>query len=163
MRNFFGSDTAQVEHALQVTGFAEQILDGEAVTAQFTRQVVGLVGLLHDVGIPAALKQHGSAAGPFQEQAGEPIARLLLTELNVRPDVRERVCFIVRHHHSQQFIDGLDFQILFEADALVNIPNRHAHGRLTQPLAELIAETFRTTTGRELISRWGREQGLLAE
>jgi hypothetical protein len=31
------------------------------------------------------------------------------------------VCFLVGHHHTYQAIDGMDFQILIEADFLVNI------------------------------------------
>ena len=32
------------------------------------------------------------------------------------PDV-ERICFIIGHHHTYKAIDGLDFQILVEADS----------------------------------------------
>lgn len=32
----------------------------------------------------------------------------------------ERVCFLVGHHHTYNMIDGLDYQILVEADFLVN-------------------------------------------
>ncbi len=161
MQEYFAPDQGQVQHALAVTEFAERIYTGERVEQPFTALVVTLAGLFHDVGIPEALRLHGTAAGPYQEEAGEPIARRLLTSLSVRPDVLERVCYIVRHHHSQEFIDGLDFQIIFEADALVNLPNRHRAGRLTGSLAETIAQVFVTDTGRKLITAWGREQGLL--
>ena len=32
----------------------------------------------------------------------------------------DRVCFLVGHHHTYTEIDGIDFQILVEADFLVN-------------------------------------------
>lgn len=161
MQEYFASDERQVQHALSVTDFAERIHAGEAPGQPFIAQVVTLAGIFHDVGIPEALRLHGTAAGPYQEEAGEPIARRLLSALEVRPDVLERVCYIVRHHHSQEFVDGLDFQIILEADALVNIPNRHRAGRLTDALDQLIAQIFVTASGRKLISSWGREQGLL--
>lgn len=161
MQAYFAPEEAQVQHALKVTGFAERIFAGEGLHQDFIQQVIVLSGIFHDVGIPEALRLHGTAAGPYQEEAGEPIARRLLTDLSTRADIRERVCFIVRHHHSQEFVDGVDFQIILEADALVNIPNRHAHGRLTQPLSELIEQIFVTRTGREIITSWGNEQGLV--
>lgn len=89
------------------------------------------------------------------------MARQLLEELGVRPDIRERVCYIVRHHHSPEYIDALDFQILYEADALVNIPNRWQHGQLQEPgeLEALIQQTFRTMTGMALIRKWAQTKG----
>ena len=31
-----------------------------------------------------------------------------------------RVCFLIGHHHTYDQVDGLDYQILLEADFLVN-------------------------------------------
>lgn len=155
MQEYF-QDQRFVDHALAVTNFAEKIAAGEKLTGPFMQQVIILAGIFHDVGIPVAIEKHGSGAGPLQEQEGEPIAREVLQQLGVRSDIRERVCYIVRHHHSLEFIDGLDFQILYEADALVNIPNRYQHGQL-QELGELeavIAQTFRTASGQTLIRQW---------
>lgn len=154
MQEYFG-DQRFIDHALAVTSFAEHIVAGERITSPFMQQVITLAGISHDVGIPAAIKKHGSGAGPLQEQEGEPVARELLEKLGVRPDIRERVCYIVRHHHSPEYIDGLDFQILYEADALVNIPNRWQRGQLQEPgeLEALIQQTFLTTTGRALIKQ----------
>lgn len=155
MQEYF-SDQRFIDHALAVTSFAEQIAAGEQVISLFVQQVITLAGIFHDVGIPVAVKKHGSGAGPLQEEAGEPVARQLLQQLGVRPDIRERVCYIVRHHHSPEFIDGLDFQILFEADALVNIPNRWQHGQLREPgaIETQIQETFHTATGTAFIRQW---------
>lgn len=145
-----------IDHALAVTSFAEQIAAGEKVRDPFALQVITLAAIFHDVGIPAALEKHGSGAGPLQEAEGEPIARGLLEQLGVHPDVRERVCYMVGRHHSPEFIDGLDFQILYEADALVNIPTRYRYGQLQDPdeMEAVVAETFRTVTGKDLIRQW---------
>lgn len=155
MQEYF-QDERFINHALAVTDFAEQIAVKEKVSSAFMQQVITLAGIFHDVGIPAAVKKHGSGAGPWQEIEGGPIARDLLQKLNVRSDIRERVCYIVRHHHSPEYIDGLDFQILFEADALVNIPNRYRSGKLIEPqeLEKLIEQAFRTAAGTALIREW---------
>ena len=45
----------------------------------------------------------------------------MLAELGYPTDVTERVCYLVGHHHTYHDIDGADYQILVEADFLVNL------------------------------------------
>jgi hypothetical protein len=40
--------------------------------------------------------------------------------MQLPPHVTERVCYIISKHHTFSAIDGEDFQILIEADFLVN-------------------------------------------
>jgi len=159
-KHFLGGEW-YINHALQVTSFVEQIVQGEGVGDVYVQQVTLLAGVFHDVGIPAALEKHGTGAGPYQEKEGEPIARDLLARLGVRPDILERVCYIVAHHHTHAAIDGLDFQILWEADALVNIPTAWGKRTFEHTLPELIEINFRTSTGRSLILQWAKEHNLL--
>lgn len=51
---------------------------------------------------------------------GPDEAEKLLNKLGVDEKIIERVCFLVGHHHTYNMIDGLDYQILVEADFLVN-------------------------------------------
>ena len=34
---------------------------------------------------------------------------------------RERICYLIGHHHTYDKIDGTDYQILVDADFLVNL------------------------------------------
>ncbi len=52
---------------------------------------------------------------------GPALAEQMLSELGFEKDVIERVSFLVGHHHTYTGIDGLDYQILVEADFLVNL------------------------------------------
>ena len=45
----------------------------------------------------------------------------MMQKLGFAPDVIERVCWLVGHHHTYDPIDGMDHQILVEADFLVNL------------------------------------------
>lgn len=152
MQRYYEGDQWSITHAQSVLGYAEQILREEQITDRYRQEVVVLAAIFHDVGIPIAKQKYGTAAGPYQEQEGEPVARRLLTELAIRPDILERVCYIVGHHHSQDQIDGLDFQIIWESDALVNIPSRPSRPAADQ-IAEIIARNFVTTTGRHLMTK----------
>lgn len=44
-----------------------------------------------------------------------------MKELGFEDDVSERVQYLIAHHHTYNNIDGIDYQILIEADFLVNI------------------------------------------
>ena len=44
----------------------------------------------------------------------------MLTELGFDEDIIARVCFLIAHHHTYEGAQGLDWQILLEADFLVN-------------------------------------------
>lgn len=160
MKEYFNNEERFVNHAMQVTAFAEAIVQGEGIEHSFLQQVVTLAGIFHDVGIPAALAKHGTGAGPFQEREGEPIARELMTKLAIRPDILERVCFIVAHHHTREAVDGPDFQVIWEADALVNIPASWGKRDFGQTLPELIELNFQTKTGKELINKWTQDHNL---
>lgn len=50
-----------------------------------------------------------------------PVAQQLLERLGFTSDVISRVKFLVAHHHTYDCIDGIDYQILVEADFIVNM------------------------------------------
>ena len=104
--------------------------------------------LLHDIGIHEAERKYKSTAGSYQEIEGPPIARKILTDLKISNDVINRVCFITANHHSYMKIGGLDFQIVVEADFLVNI---FEDGMTQEAIESVLHKIFRTDTGRDLL------------
>lgn len=116
---YFGNDQKRINHALKVLGFASCIAAAEKLNGKEI-QIVKLAAIFHDIGIVEAEKKYNSSAGHLQEKEGPDVARRLLTE-EIAPDILDRVCFLIGNHHSYQNIDGIDFQILVEADFLVNI------------------------------------------
>lgn len=137
-----------IEHTNQVLRNAEMIMDGES-TPEETRVIVSLASILHDIGALEAQRKHGSMAGHLQEIEGPPIAREILNGAGVDAATVERVCFIVGHHHSPEKIDGIDFQIVWEADtleALLHGPERSDPAALL----EKVEANFRTSSGRTL-------------
>jgi hypothetical protein len=120
MIDYNAGDAKQIQHFMKVHSFALRIGLGEAVDKEtlFTLEAAAIV---HDIGIKAAIKKHGSGAGPHQEREGPPIAREMLERLQYPRVVIDRVCYLVAHHHTYTDISGIDYQILIEADFLVNI------------------------------------------
>ncbi len=148
LKRHFGSDQRRINHALNVLANAETIMDGEK-TDEKTRRIVTITALLHDVGIKAAEEKYNSSAGPYQELEGPPIVTAILTGRGEPQAVIQRIAYIVGGHHTAAKNDGLDFQIIWEADLLVNIEEE---GLTAHPekLRTLIAKNFRTVTGSRL-------------
>ena len=120
MIQYFGQDIRRINHALKVFSFAGLISGFEELLAE-QLTVLDIASLLHDIGIKEAEKQYQSSAGPYQELLGPDIARDLLQDLNLSENVMGRITYLIGHHHTYHKIDRLDFQILVEADFLVNI------------------------------------------
>jgi HD superfamily phosphodiesterase len=120
MIQYFGSDAKRINHALKVYGFANCIAQKENLTDDQIL-IVGITAVLHDIGIVEAEKKYNSSMGHYQEMEGPAVARELLSDAVLNAELLDRICYIIGNHHSYQKIDGVDFQILVEADFLVNI------------------------------------------
>jgi HD superfamily phosphodiesterase len=148
MKEIFGDDQKRINHALKVLRHAEDVAEGERLGDKEKTTVI-LTAILHDIGIQAAERKHGSSAGPYQEQEGPPIAAEILKSEGVEPAIIERVCYIVGGHHTWAKNNGIDFQILWEADLLVNIEEEGLAGSGAD-MVKIIKKNFHTETGRRI-------------
>jgi HD superfamily phosphodiesterase len=148
MKKYFGTDFKRVNHAIKVARYAEQILKMEGGNPL----VVMGAAYLHDIGIHEAERKYGSPSGRYQEIEGPPIAKEILGRLNVQREMIEEICDIIGHHHSPGERESLNFQILFEADWLVNI-EEEGISKDRKRLEELIRKVFRTVTGKKLAEK----------
>lgn len=120
MIRYFGNDARRINHALKVHGFAACIASKESLSENESF-IVEAAAILHDIGIHEAERKYNSSGGKYQEIEGPAIAQSLLSDEDIDTKTLERICYIIGNHHSYQKIDGPDFQILVEADFLVNI------------------------------------------
>jgi len=63
--------------------------------------------------------------------------------------VIDRVCFLIGHHHTYTEISGSDYQILVEADFLVNL---YEDGMAEAQARSVLQKYFKTETGKEYLS-----------
>ena len=80
---------------------------------------------------------------------GPPEAKKLLENLGWPEDVTERVCWLVGHHHTYTDIQGIDYQILVEADFLVNLYEEESAPSVQKNVYQKI---FRTESGKKICS-----------
>lgn len=110
----------RIQHFLKVHSFAKTIAVSEYLDEK-TLFITEAAAIVHDIGIRLCLEKYGDGNGKLQEKEGPALAEQMLSELGFEKDVIERVSFLVGHHHTYTGIDGLDYQILVEADFLVNL------------------------------------------
>ena len=145
---YFQNDVQRINHALKVYGFAVTISGMESVS-DLEAQTISHAAVLHDIGIKEAERKYNSTAGKYQEIEGPPIAKKMLSNNGMEAATIDRVCYLIANHHSYQRINGLDFQILVEADFLVNIFENNLDKNAVQSIKN---KYFKTEKGIELIN-----------
>ena len=88
--------------------------------------VLEAAAILHDVGIHAAEAKYGNCHGKHQEELGPEEARKVLAEVEgFTSEQKERIYWLIAHHHTYTNVTALDHRILLEADFLVNSYEDH--------------------------------------
>lgn len=146
MIEYYAGDSRRVHHFLKVHSFAKLIAELENMQPD-ELEVLEIAALTHDIGIKNAELKYGYNNGRLQEQEGPPEARRLLREAGAGEASVERACYLVAHHHTYRNIDGLDYQILVEADFLVNMYEDKADADTIRKAYDNI---FVTETGKRL-------------
>ena len=136
-------DIKRIEHTLKVFGYARLLGVAESLDEK-TLEILELTALLHDIGIHVAEKKYGRSSSHYQEIEGPPVARDILTSLDFKPEVVERVCFIISRHHTFTAVDNIDFQLLVEADFLVNSSEDHM---TDQQIVSFAKNIFKSESG----------------
>lgn len=143
MIQYNAGDPQRIHHLLKVYAFAKAIGELERLD-KATQEILEIAALTHDIGIKLSEQKYGSASGEHQQVEGPPEAEKLLRGLGVEETVIARVCWLIAHHHTYHDIRGLDYQILVEADFLVNT----YEGEMAQEAIRSVKEKiFRTETG----------------
>lgn len=147
MTEYEGGCVERVNHFLKVFAFAKTIAEGEDVD-DATKEILEAAAITHDIGIRVCFEKYGNCNGPHQEVEGPPIALEMLPACGYTHGQTERICYLIGHHHTYTNINGIDYQILVEADFLVNI----FESGMTHEAAEKVCENiFRTKTGKQLL------------
>lgn len=146
MIRYFKNDPCRIQHFLKVHTLARLIGQGECLDAE-TQFTLEAAALAHDIGIRHAEEKYGRCDGKLQEQEGPPEAEKMLETLGFDSKIIERVCYLVGHHHTYRGISGDDYQILVEADFLVNLYEDQSDSSVVRSVYRKI---FVTKTGKKL-------------
>ena len=146
MITYYDGDPKRIQHFTKVHSYARLIGVGEGMddASLFTLEAAAYT---HDIGIRVAEEKYGKCDGKLQEQEGPILAQNMLLQLGFENYIVDRICFLIGHHHTYDNIDGLDYQILVEADFLVNLYEDDASSRAIDKAYKKI---FKTETGKKI-------------
>ena len=119
MIDFYQGNLRDIEHFLKVWAYAKTIGEQESVDEN-TQGILELAAVVHDISCPLCREKYGNTNGKNQELESEPLVKEFLEGMPVSEQKVERIIWLVTHHHTYTNIDGIDYQILIEADFLVN-------------------------------------------
>ena len=148
MMEYDAGDAKRIQHFIKVHYFAHLIGSMEQLDPE-TLLILETAAIVHDIGIHVCEEKYGMCDGKHQELEGPAEARALLMKTGgYTPSQIDRVCWLVGHHHTHHDIEGLDYQILVEADFLVNM---YEDDFTTEAIRKVREHVFKTKTGIQLI------------
>ena len=143
---YYDGDPKRIQHFTKVHSYARLIGIGEELD-DASLFILEAAAYTHDIGIRVAEEKYGRCDGRLQEQEGPIIAQKMLSQLGFENYIVERICFLIGHPHTYDHIDGLDYQILVEADFLVNLYEDDAGNR---EINKAYKRIFKTETGKKI-------------
>lgn len=145
----YDPDGPNIHHLMAVYGYSRLIAQMEKVD-EHTKLITQASACLHDIGVKISKEKYGNSAAHHQEEEGPAIAKDFLLKHNFSSSDIERICFIVGHHHTYKAVDGIDFQILVEADYIVNLMEGYCK---KDSLEAMKKNVFKTQSGKYLLEQ----------
>ena len=147
MVDFYEGNIHDINHFLKVWAFAKTIGEEEKLDPK-TQEILEVAAVVHDIACPLCRKNYGNTNGKHQEEESEPMLNKFFADLPVEDLDLERVKWLVEHHHTYTNVEGMDYQILLEADFLVNAGES---GYSRAVIENTCKNVFRTDTGIQLL------------
>ncbi|MGN0729057.1 HD domain-containing protein [Treponema sp.] len=145
----YDPDGANIHHLMAVHGYSRLIAQMENVD-EHTLLITELAAYLHDIGVKISKEKYGNSQPAHQEAEGPAIARKFLEPLSLSEKDVDRICYIIAHHHTYSAIDGIDFQILVEADFIVNVMEGYCN---RESVPQMKKNVFKTDSGKYLLEK----------
>lgn len=136
-----------ISHFLKVWSLAKTIGELEALD-RHTQEILELAAVVHDISCPLCREKYGNTNGKNQELESPPLVEAFFADLPVAPADVARISWLVAHHHTYTNVDGLDYQILLEADFLVNAGESSYSSAAIKSARQRV---FRTAAGLRLL------------
>ena len=144
---FYAGNLHDIDHFLKVWAMAKTIGELEGLDGH-TQAVLELAAVVHDIACPLCREKYGNTNGKNQETESPPLVEAFFAELPVSREDADRISWLAAHHHTYTDVSGSDYQILLEADFLVNA----GESSYTQTIIENFRRrVFRTAAGTRLL------------
>ena len=136
-----------IEHFVKVWSYAKTIGELEKLDPE-TQFLLEAEAITHDIACPTCREKYCNTNGKLQEKESPALISAFFSDTDLTESQAERVSFVVSHHHTCEGVDGLDWQILLEADYIVNASENKYSAENLQRFVETQAKT---EAGKKLI------------
>ena len=140
MISFSKGNIHDIDHFLRVWSYAKTIGELEQLDSE-TQFILEIAAITHDIACPLCREKYGNTNGKYQEEEGARMVREFLSDSDLTQDQIERTAFLVGHHHTFTGIEGVDWQILAEADYIANASENNYSKQNIQNFADKIMKT----------------------
>lgn len=147
MIDFSQGNLRDIHHLIAVWTYAKTIGELEGLDSE-TRYILELAAITHDIACPLCREKYGNTDGKLQEREGPALAESFFQDAGLSDHQLERVKHLIGHHHTLTGIDGLDYQILIEADYIVNAAEQ---GYSRENIQDFLERFAKTDAGKRLI------------
>lgn len=137
-----------IDHLIRVWTFAKTIGELEGLDEE-KKFILGIAAITHDIACPLCRKKYGNTNGKHQEAEGAPMVKAFLEDAGIDAAQIDRVAYLVGHHHTFSDIDGMDYQILVEADYIANASE---NGYSRANINNFIEKIMKTDSGKRLLT-----------
>ena len=145
---FSDGNIHDIDHLIRVWTYAKTIGELEKLDAE-TQFILEIAAITHDIACPLCREKYGSTNGKHQEREGEPMVRTFLVDTDMSIEQIDRIAWLVAHHHTFSDIDGLDYQILVEADYIANASE---NGYSQVNVRNFMEKFMRTESGKRILT-----------
>ena len=144
---FSDGNIHDIDHFIRVWTYARTIGELENLDRE-TQFVLEVAAITHDIACPLCRVKYGNTNGKYQEEEGIPMVKEFLSDIGIAEEVIDRVAFLVGHHHTFSGIDGIDYQILIEADYIANA-TENGYGQ--ENIVNFMQKIMKTEGGKQIL------------
>lgn len=142
-----GGNIHDIEHFIKVWAYAKTIGELEGLDPE-TRFLLEAEAVTHDIACPVCREKYGNAGGKLQEKESPPLIKAFFADMDLSETESDRIAHVVGHHHTYTGVDGPDWQILLEADYIVNASE---NGYPKENIQTFLDTCAKTAAGKRLI------------
>lgn len=147
MIEYSNGNIHDIEHFIKVWTYAKTIGELEDIDHE-TQHILEIAAIIHDIACPLCRQKYGNTDGRYQEAESAPLVVDFLNGCGLSKTQINRIVYLVSHHHTYTNVEGLDYQILLEADYLVNAAES---AYSIENIRHVNDKIFRTSAGKALL------------
>lgn len=147
MIDYSAGNRRDINHFMKVWAYARTIGEAEKLDEE-QQLILEIAAILHDIACPLCREKYGNTNGKYQEIEGIPLTIEFLKDFELSQAQVDRIAYLVGHHHTYVGVDGQDYQILLEADYIVNA-DEWAYSK--ENITNVYNSLFVTQTGKALL------------